>query len=235
MARGASRRPDAAPPFRGVAHAATVGRVYVPVFNALDDEDEVRALVTAAGTAELVTVGPDGYPLATRLPVVWTGDRVVAHMARANPQWRSIGDDAPALAVVTGPQAYVSPSWYASKAEHGRVVPTWNYSAVHLTGRASVRTDEAWLREAVTLLTDRHEEHRVDRWRVSDAPADFVTRQLRAVVGVEMRVERVEAKAKLSQNRAAADHAGVVAGLTTQPGAGPAAVADAMRRTGHRP
>lgn len=208
--------------------------MYVPVFNALDDADEIRALVVAAGTAELVTVGPDGYPLSSLLPVVWDGDRLVMHLARANPQWRTIGEDAPALAVVTGPQAYVSPTWYASKTEHGRVVPTWNYSAVHLTGRASVRTDPAWLREAVTLLTDQHEAARPDRWHVADAPDTFVEKQLRAVVGVELRIERVEAKAKLSQNRADADRAGVVAGLEAQDDADGHAVARAMRRTGAR-
>ncbi len=224
---------DACPVRPRTAHrTATVEGVYVPVFNAVDDEAEVRALVTAAGAAELVTVGPEGYPLATRLPVVWTQDRVVAHMARANPQWRSIGDDAPALMVVTGPEAYVSPSWYASKAEHGRVVPTWNYSAVHLTGRVRLSTDEAWLREAVTLLTQTHESGRDAPWQVTDAPEDHVRRQLRAVVGVELTVERVEAKAKLSQNRSAEDHAGVVAGLTAEPNRGGTAVAEAMVRTG---
>ena len=208
--------------------------MYVPVFNALDDATEIRGLVAAAGSAELVTVGPDGYPTSTLLPVVWDADRLVFHMARANPQWRTIGDDAAALAVVTGPQAYVAASWYPSKAEHGRMVPTWNYSAVHLTGRASVRTDEAWLREAVTLLTDHQEEGRADRWHVTDAPADFVTRQLRAVVGIEVRIERVEAKAKLSQNRSAADHAGVVTGLEAQDDARASAVAHAMRTHGTR-
>lgn len=208
--------------------------MYVPVFNALDDAAEIRALVAAVGSAELVTVGPDGYPTSTLLPVVWDDARLVFHMARANAQWRTIGDDAPALVVVTGPQAYVSASWYPSKAEHGRMVPTWNYSAVHVTGRASVRTDEAWLRDAVTLLTDRNEEGRADRWHVTDAPADFVTRQLRAVVGIEVRIERVEAKAKLSQNRSAADHAGVVTGLDAQDDAQAAAVAHAMRTHGTR-
>ncbi|MCC2321600.1 FMN-binding negative transcriptional regulator [Cellulomonas xiejunii] len=208
--------------------------MYIPVFNALDDADEVRALVAAVGSAELVTVGADGYPTSTLLPVVWDGDRLVLHMARANPQWRTIGDDAPALAVVTGPQAYVSPTWYPSKAEHGRMVPTWNYSAVHLTGRARVRTDASWLHEAVTLLTDHHESGRADRWHVTDAPEAFVEKQLRAVVGIEVLVERVEAKAKLSQNRSAADHAGVVAGLATQDDAQSAAVAHAMRTHGTR-
>ncbi|MDQ0425051.1 FMN-binding negative transcriptional regulator [Cellulomonas iranensis] len=208
--------------------------MYVPVFNALDDADEVRALVAAVGTAQVVTVGADGYPVATLLPVVWDGDRLLGHMARANPQWRDLPDDAPALAVVSGPQAYVSPSWYASKAEHGRVVPTWNYSAVHLTGRLRVHEDVEELHRLVTALTEQHERDRAQPWAVTDAPADFVRRQLRAVVGVELRVERVEAKAKLSQNRSPQDHAGVVAGLADERHADAPAVADAMRRTGVR-
>jgi transcriptional regulator len=147
------------------------------------------------------------------------------HLARANPQWRAVADKAPALAVVTGPDAYVSPAWYPSKDEHGRVVPTWNYSQVHLTGRLTVHHDPAWLLDAVTRLTDRHEEHRTDRWSVDDAPAPYVEKQLKAIVGLEMAVERVEAKAKLSQNRSEADRAGVVAGLRAEGGAAEAAVA----------
>ena len=108
--------------------------MYTPPFNAVADEDEIRALVASARTAWLVTVGPDGVPLATYLPIRWRGDTVLAHLARANAHWRAIAPDSPALLIVTGPDAYVSPSWYAAKAEHGKVVPTWNYSAVHLTG-----------------------------------------------------------------------------------------------------
>ncbi|HWI42179.1 MAG TPA: FMN-binding negative transcriptional regulator [Nocardioides sp.] len=186
--------------------------MYVPRPNAVD-EPAARAMVEAYGAGELITVGADGYPLATLLPVLWESDRVVAHFARANPQWRQIHPDTPALLVVGGPQAYVSPSWYAAKAEHGRVVPTWNYSSVHLTGRARVVDDAAWLRRVVTALTDRHEARRDDPWRVGDAPADYVEGMLKAIVGVELVVERVEGKAKLSQNRSAADRAGVVAGL----------------------
>ena len=132
------------------------GPMYVPRFNALDDADEIRALVEAIGSAQLVTVGPDGYPLSTLLPVIWDEGRLVFHMARANQHWKAIADGSPALAVVTGPEAYVSPGWYASKAEHGRVVPTWNYSAVQFTGRVQVHPDSEWLREAVTRLTDLH-------------------------------------------------------------------------------
>lgn len=201
--------------------------MYVPVFNAITDDD-ARALVREVGSAELVTVGPDGFPLATLLPALWHDDRLVAHMARGNPQWRSIEPGTPGLAIVAGPQAYVSPSWYASKAEHGRVVPTWNYSAVHLTGRVTVHDDPDWLRDLLTRLTDAHEAHRAQPWAVTDAPEAFVTKQLRAIVGIELVVERVEGKAKLSQNRSDADRAGVVAGLRQDGGSGTAAVADAM-------
>ena len=198
--------------------------MYVPHVNAVDDDAELRAMVAAFGAAELITTGPDGYPLATLLPIVWRGDRVIAHLARANPHWKTIEPDAKALLVCGGPQAYVSPSWYATKAEHGKVVPTWNYSSVHLTGTVTVTEDADWLREAVTLLTDTHEQPREEPWHVTDAPADYVDKQLRAIVGVDFVVEKVEGKAKLSQNRSEDDQRGVIAGLGDHP------VAEAMRQ-----
>lgn len=186
--------------------------MYVPHFNRMDDA-AVAAFLDQTGAAELVTTASDGYPVATLLPFVRHGDRLLMHMARANPHWRDIAPETPALAVVAGAQAYVSPSWYAAKREHGRVVPTWNYSSVHLTGRVTVHDDPDWLRDLVTRLTDLHEADRDEPWAVTDAPAPYVDKQLRAIVGVELRIERVEAKAKLSQNRSADDRAGVVAGL----------------------
>jgi transcriptional regulator len=149
-------------------------------------------------------------------------------MARANQHWKAIGPDSPALAVVTGPEGYISPSWYATKAEHGKVVPTWNYSAVEFRGRVTVHEDANWLLEAVTRLTDLHEGGRAERWRVTDAPEDYVRKQLRAIVGVEMAVEQVEGKAKLSQNRSDADRRGVVDGLRREGGAREHALAQAM-------
>lgn len=188
-------------------------RLYVPRFNVMD-ADDVRPFVDAVATAQLVTVGEDGLPDATFLPVLWEGDRLVGHLARANPHWRRIVDGAPALAVVTGPDAYVSPGWYASKAEHGKVVPTWNYSVVHLRGTVRVHDDAQWLRGLVTRLTDHHESSREAPWEVGDAPEDYVEKNLRPIVGVEVVVSSVEAKAKLSQNRSDEDRAGVAAGLT---------------------
>jgi transcriptional regulator len=200
-------------------------RLYVPRFNAMADDD-VRGFVARVGTAQLVTVGEDGAPDATFLPVLWRGDRLVAHVARANPHWRTIADGSPGLAVVLGPDAYVSPSFYATKREHGRVVPTWNYSTVHLRGPVRVVHDPDWLRELVGALTDHHEADRADPWAVEDAPETYVAKNLRAIVGIELTVESVAAKAKLSQNRSQEDRAGVVAGLTGTPGE---PVADAMR------
>lgn len=208
--------------------------MYVPRVNALSDEAEVRRLVASVGAGELITGGPDGYPLATRLPLVWKGDRVLLHLALANPHWRSIEPETRALLIVTGPEAYVSPSYYASKAEHGRVVPTWNYSAVHLTGRLSVRSDPDWLRAQVDLLTDTMETGLPHPWSVDDAPTSYVDQMLKAIVGLELVVERVEAKAKLSQNRSAEDRAGVVAGLSETGLPRDAQVADVMERSARR-
>ena len=196
--------------------------MYVPHFNRMP-EDEVRGFVAAVGAGQLITVGQDGLPDATFLPVLWRGDRVLAHMARANHHWRRIVDGASALVVVSGPDAYVSPGWYATKREHGKVVPTWNYSAVHLRGTVRVVDDAAWLRSQVSALTDHHEQNREEPWAVTDAPEKYVAGQLRAIVGVELRVTGVEAKAKLSQNRSQEDRAGVVEALGDHP------VADAMR------
>ena len=187
-------------------------QLYVPRSNRMDPA-AVRPFVAAIGTAQLVTVGEDGAPDATLLPVLWEGDRLVGHLARANAHWRRIVDGSPALAVVTGADTYVSPSWYASKAEHGRVVPTWNYTVVHLRGPVTVHDDPAWVRGLVTRLTDRHEQGRAEPWAVTDAPANYVEKNLRPIVGVELAVASVEAKAKLSQNRSEADRAGVAAGL----------------------
>ncbi len=212
--------------------------MYVPHFNALGDEAEIRSLVSAAGSAQLVTTGPDGYPLASLLPVIWESDgrQLVMHMARANPHWKAIAPSSPCLAVVTGPEAYVSPAWYATKAEHGKVVPTWNYSAVHFRGRVEVVQDPEWLRDAVTRLSELHETPRSDAgyqgWSVDDAPEKYVAGQLRAIVGIRVDIESVEAKSKLSQNRSEADREGVVAGLGTEVGLvgvrGEAQVADRM-------
>jgi transcriptional regulator len=148
-------------------------------------------------------------------------------MAAANGHWRRIVAGSTALVAVDGPDVYVSPSWYATKAEHGKVVPTWNYSSVHLSGPVTVIRDGTWLRDQIERLTDTHEADR-SGWQVGDAPEAYVKSLLRAIVGVEIAVERVEGKAKLSQNRSEGDHLGVIAGLRNEATPAGVTVAEAM-------
>ena len=159
--------------------------MYVPRHFALEDLEEIRSLVRDVHVGQLVTVGDDVRP--TRACPLG-GRRGRRASGPANEHWRRIVDGSPGLVVVTGPDAYITPRWYASKREHGRVVPTWNYSAVHLTGPVTVH-DDWWLRQAVTRLTDHHEGRSTngDQWQVEDAPERFVTGQ-RAIVGVSMTV-----------------------------------------------
>ena len=187
--------------------------MFVPAVNRIEDGHQISSLVAQARTAQFVTVGADGVPAATLLPIIWSDDVVIAHMAKANRQWRDITPHSPCRLICSGPDAYISPSWYASKAEHGRVVPTWNYAAVHLTGTVTVHQDRERLRDIVSRLTDMHERHRAQPWRVTDAPDRFIEGQLGGIVGLEVTVTRVEAKAKYSQNRSEQDRRGVVAGL----------------------
>ncbi|WP_020142132.1 FMN-binding negative transcriptional regulator [Terracoccus sp. 273MFTsu3.1] len=203
--------------------------MYVPTANAMADPD-VTAFLAAHPVARLVTVGPDGRPDSTLLPVIVDGDRVVGHLARANDHWARIAPGSPGLVVVGGADAYVSPGWYATKAEHGRVVPTWNYTEVQLRGTMTVHDDPDWVLDVVTRLTERHESGRELPWSVDDAPPKYVRGRLRAIVGIEVVVESVEGKAKLSQNRSDADREGAIAGMRAE-GAGAAlAVADEMER-----
>jgi len=212
--------------------------MYVPRHFAVTDLTAIAAFVDAAEAADLVTF--DGSrPVSTLLPVIWErpadfpdreGEygRLLGHIALANPQWQTAQPGSLALAIVHGPQAYVSPSWYESKARHGRVVPTWNYETVHLTGNVAFHRDPEWLRDLVTRLTRRHEAANPRPWAVTDAPPEYIDGQLRAIVGVELAITDVEAKDKLSQNRSALDQAGVVTGLREVPGPGPAAIAAKM-------
>ena len=189
-----------------------MGLVYVPTHFAPDDE-MVHELLAQHGAADFVTAGPDGLA-ATLLPFVYDRERrtLRGHFARNNDHWRHV-DGAEAMVIVRGPDSYVTPAWYASKAEHGRVVPTWNYVTAHVHGVVTVHDDTVWLGDLVRRLTDRHESARPVPWSVDDAPARFVEGQLRAIVGVEVAITRVDAKFKLSQNRPEADVDGVIAGL----------------------
>ena len=206
--------------------------MYIPANFASDDLDAIAAFVDHVGAADLVTF--DGTrPVATLLPVIWERPpelaeldgsrtapaygRLLGHIALQNPQWSTAIADFPGLAIVHGPQAYISPSWYQSTKEHGRTVPTWNYTTVHFTGKLTFHQDAGWLRDVVTRLTERYEAGRPGRWWVSDAPEKFIEGQLRAIVGVEMAIDQIEAKNKLSQNRTPQDRANVIVALGSEP------------------
>jgi transcriptional regulator len=203
--------------------------MYIPEHFAVDSDAVNRILVEMAA-GDLVTSTGDELS-ATFLPLIFDpmvgeSGSIQGHVARNNDLWRRqpVGE---ALVIVHGPNAYVSPSWYPSKAEHGRVVPTWNYLTAHVYGHLVVHDDERWVGDLVRRLTDRHESGRERPWRVDDAPEAFIAGQLRAIVGVEVVISRVEAKAKMSQNRPASDIDGVVTGLQA---AGTRDVADLVER-----
>ena len=209
--------------------------MYIPNHFRPDDAD-VRELLEQLGAADLITMTASGLR-ATMLPLVYdppdarsgTGPAgsLLGHVARTNRQWRepALGD---VLVIARGPNAYVTPAWYATKREHGRVVPTWNYITAHLHGRLVVHDDAAWVEANVRRLTSRHESARDAPWAVDDAPRAYLVGQLRAIVGVEVLVDRIEAKFKLSQNRSSEDVDGVIAGFEVL---GDEPMAAAMRRT----
>jgi transcriptional regulator len=188
--------------------------MYVPDHFAMDDA-AVQQLLVQHGAGDLVTATSQGL-LATMLPFVFDPDAgphgsLLGHLARNNAHWQHppLGE---AMVILRGPDAYVTPSWYASKEQHGRVLPTWNYVTAHVYGNLVVHDDVEWLAGNVQRLTAKHEGGRERPWSVDDAPPAYVAGQLRAIVGVQLRITRIEAKAKLSQNRPAADIDGVVAG-----------------------
>ena len=190
--------------------------MYIPSHFACS-EAEVYELLSEMGGVEFVTCG-DGGLESTFMPMLYlpeVGEHGVlrGHLARVNAQARS-NSDRRALVVVHGPDSYVSPSYYPSKAEHGKVVPTWNYLTVHLYGEYQVLDDPEWVEQNVRGLTDKHEQLREHPWCVDDAPREYIEAMLRAIVGVEIMVSRIEAKSKMSQNRPPQDVEGVIAGLS---------------------
>lgn len=190
--------------------------MYVPPAFREDDPAALAAIIAETRLATLVTATPDGL-VATPLPLIFDPadgplGTLHGHVARANPQWH-LPVSGEALALFAGPDAYVTPSWYAAKAEHGKVVPTWNYVAVHAYGPVEFFEDPTRLHGVVSRLTDRHESGRALPWAVGDAPEAYIAAQLRGIVGVRLPIARIEGKRKLSQNRSEADRIGVAAGL----------------------
>jgi transcriptional regulator len=208
--------------------------MYTPPAFAEDDPATIRQIVRDARLATLVTATAEGL-VATPLPLMLAdeGERGVlyGHVAKANPQWKlpPVGE---ALAMFSGPDAYITPSWYASKREHGKVVPTWNYVAVHAYGPVEFFEDPDRLYDVVTRLTNLHEGERPERWAVTDAPAEFIRSQLRGIVGLRLPIARIEGKRKLSQNRPAGDRQGVAAGLAESEREGDRIVSGMIPRDG---
>ena len=189
--------------------------MYIPPLFNEDRIDVLHDAIRRTGLATLVTLTADGL-IASHVPMLLDPDpspygTLIGHVARPNPQARgAIGE---ALAIFQGPEAYITPSWYATKRATGKVVPTWNYVTIHAYGTVEFFADRERLRDVVTRLTEREETPRAEPWAVTDAPADFIDGMLRGIVGFALPITRLEGKWKMSQNRPAEDQAGVVAGL----------------------
>lgn len=208
--------------------------LYIPPAFRENDTAKLQAEIRRIGFCSITTVGTGG-PLISHLPAfldtsIGPLGQLRCHVARANPQWRDSDFEKPALAVFMGPDAYVSPSWYPSKAEHGKAVPTWNYVAICACGRIELVTDRDALAAHVAELSALHEAAFPEPWQVSDAPADYVEKQLRGIVGFRLTIEALEGKLKLSQNRSEADRASVEAALSASDDPEARAVGAMMQR-----
>lgn len=199
--------------------------MYMPPYFKEMRSEALHALMRAYPFATLVTHGDAGLA-ANHLPFELVGDHLHGHVARGNELARA--DGAEVLVIFRGPEGYVSPNWYPSKHETGREVPTWNYAVIHVHGRLRVIEDHTWLRQLLERLTDRHETGQPKPWHVSDAPVDHIEKSLGGIVGLEISIDRIEGKFKLSQNHPAANRAGVVEGLRQRSGRGDAELADLM-------
>lgn len=194
--------------------------MYVPPAFAETRPDELQEIMRAASLPILVSTSRssagDLRLVATHLPLMLDGEQLIGHFARANDHWRSLEPGTESIAIFVARDGYVSPSWYPSKTATGRVVPTWNYEAVHAYGQLEIIHDPELLLPIVTRLTRRHEDPRAHPWQVSDAPADYITSQLKGIVGVVLHITLLEGKRKLSQNKTKEDQLGVIAGLSAE-------------------
>jgi len=190
--------------------------MYRPDQFRVEDIAQMHALLRARPFAALVTAGPSGL-YATHLPTVLKDEGahgvIECHLARANPHWKDIAAGGEALMIFQGAQGYITPSWYPSKFEHGKVVPTWNYAIVHAYGRAVVMENKDWLHRHVSELTKQQEQFQTTPWALSDAPQSYIDSMLRGIVGFRFAITRLEGKWKMSQNRELKDQIGVARGL----------------------
>ncbi len=203
-----------------------------------DRIDVLHDLIRAHPFATLVAFGQEGL-IGNHLPFVLHDDltengTLRGHVARANPLWKNYDPTIDVLAVFQGADSYITPSWYPSKKEHGKVVPTWNYAVVHAYGPLSIIEDAEWLRAHLDELTFQQENIRPVPWAVSDAPDDYIARQLKGIVGIEMPISRIEGTWKVSQNKKDQDRMGVSRGLNVEGGGVPPAMSDLVDRYGRR-
>jgi transcriptional regulator len=190
--------------------------MYIPSANKEDRVSVLHKLMEDQPFASLITVGSSGL-FASHIPMVLEQSGsfgcLKGHISRANRQWRDYTPSVEALAIFSGPQHYITPSWYPEKQETGKVVPTWNYVVVHAYGYLKVIEDSEWLMAHLQKLTSIHEAESAVPWKISDAPADYIASQIKGIVGLEIAIERLEGKWKVSQNRSERDRDGVAAGL----------------------
>ena len=192
--------------------------MYQPPLFREDRPEVLHRLMRSHPLATLISVGPDGEPQANLIPMLLdptVGDKGIlkCHVARANPQWKALSENGKALVIFQGPDANVTPSWYKTKEDTGKVVPTWNYAIVQVRGTVTVHEDASWLAAQIRQLTEAHETDRQTPWAVDDAPAAFIDSQIRGIVGLEIAIAAIDGKWKVSQNRSTADRDGVAQGL----------------------
>lgn len=210
--------------------------MYIPKHFEETRVEVLHQLIREHAFAALVTLEPDGLN-ANHIPFEIDPEpapfgTLRGHVARDNPLWKQAGTAAEALVIFQGPSSYITPSWYATKRQTAKVVPTWNYAIVHAYGRMQAAQDAAWLRQLLTRLTDHHESRRSEPWKLSDAPDEFTERLMQSIVGIEIPISRLIGKWKVSQNRPAADRAGVIAGLAQHGDATSKAMAELVRQYG---
>lgn len=208
--------------------------MYNPLLFREEDRTTLLAMIREARLSILVSNGSDGLPEISYLPLLLdetdgANGSLLGHLARANPHWKTLAETRKATAIFKGADAYISPAWYPTKQVHHRHVPTWNYEVVHAICRVEIFEDPARLRDVVARLTHRHEAGRADPWTIDQAPADFIDAQLKAIVGVKLRIEELHGKRKLSQNRVPEDRQGVRRALAASPDPGDQGVLRSMR------
>ena len=206
--------------------------MYRPDHFRVDDLAEMHALMRARAFATLISAGAPGL-CATHLPTVLKSEgefgAIECHLARANPHWKDLAEGGEALMIFQGPEAYITPNWYATKAETGKAVPTWNYIAVHAYGRPQVMQDKEWLRRHVGELTTQQEAHEPHPWKITDSPESYIDVMLRGIVGFRFDIDRIEGKWKMNQNRELRDRVGTADGLEQRAVGEDTAVAAVMR------